>query len=85
MPKKSKTTTVPITKISIENRSKWDTMYAVYMVAERMQCESGYIMSHRDVGCTFQHKGGVNISVLPISKAYPEDTLFFYLHDRKEN
>lgn len=86
MPKKSKTTTVPITKISIENVSKWPTMYATLKVNGLLQDEDDrdYILSHRDVGCTFQHKDGVNIGVLPVSKAYPADTLFFYLHDSKE-
>lgn len=83
MAKKTKPATAPITKVIIENRSKWPTMYAVYMVSERMQCENGYIMSNRDVGCTFRHKSGVNICVLPVSKAYPADTLFFYIHDRE--
>lgn len=84
MAKKTKPTTVPITKVSIENVSKWPTMYAVYMVSERMQCEIGYIMSNRDVGCTFMHVDGVTIAVLPVSKVHPADTLFFYIHDREE-
>ena len=72
-----------ITKVIIENRSKWPTIYAVYMVSERMQCEHAFIISHRDVGCTFRHKSGVNIGVLPVSKTHPADTLFFYIHDRE--
>ena len=80
--KRKENTAVPITNVRIENRSKWPTMYAVYMVSEIMQTGHGYIMSHRDIGCTFRHKGGVNVSVAPVSKACPEDTLYFYISDR---
>ena len=85
MAKKSKPATA-ITKVGIENVSKWPTMYAVMKVNGLLQDDDDrdYIMSHRDVGCTFRHIDGVNVCVLPVSKVYPADTLFFYIHDRME-
>lgn len=85
MAKKLKPATVPITKVSIENVSKWPTIYATIKANGHLQDEDDreFILSNRDVGCTFRHLDEVNICVLPVSKAYPADTLYFYIHNRE--
>ena len=70
-----------ITKIQIENRSKLTISDCIQHVAHLMNVESAFIAGSRDKGCTFRFYNGVNIGISPICKAFPEDTLFFYIHN----
>ena len=69
-----------ITKIHIDNRSKWTVSVCMQHVAHLMETETAFIAESRNTGCTF-HFCRVNIGILPICKAFPEDTLFFYIHN----
>ena len=70
-----------ITKIQIENRSKWPISTCIQNVAHLVETESAFVVRSRGKGCTFRFHDGVNVGILPVSKAYPEDTLFFYIHN----
>lgn len=70
-----------IEKIQIENRSKWDLTECLQHVMNLIQTEQEYLSSARAVGCTFRFRDGVNVGILPVSLAAPEDTLYFYIHN----
>ena len=73
--------TIRIEKIQIENRSKWEWTDCFRHVMNLVKEEQEFISKHRDVGCTFRYVGAVNVSILPVSQAAPEDTLYFYIHN----
>ena len=70
-----------ITKIHIENHSRWTISECVKHIAHLMDTESDFIAGSRDKGCTFTFSGGVSIGIFPICPAFPEDTLAFYIID----
>lgn len=71
-----------ITKIHIENHSRWTISECVKHIAHLMDTESDFIAGSRDKGCTFTFSGGVSIGIFPICPAFPEDTLAFHIIDK---
>ena len=70
-----------IEKIQIENRSKWELTDCLQHVMNLIQTEREYLSEHRNEGCTFRFRDGVNIGILPVSRMAPEDTLCFYINN----
>ena len=70
-----------ITKIHIENTSRWTISECVKDVSHLMETEAAFIAESRDKGCTFTFSGGVSIGIFPICPAFPEDTLAFHIID----
>lgn len=70
-----------ITKIHIENTSRWTISECVKHVSHLMETEAAFIAGSRDKGCTFTFSGSVSIGIFPICPAFPEDTLAFHIID----
>lgn len=70
-----------ITKIHIENTSRWTISDCIQHVAHLMETEAAFIARSRDKGCTFTFSSGVSIGIFPICPAFPEDTLAFHIID----
>ena len=70
-----------IQKIQIENKSSLSITDCLSKVLDLIKKESKFIMSTRKCGSHFTFAKFV-ISFGPVCKAWPEDTLFIYVHDK---
>lgn len=72
-----------IKKIQIENTSSLTISECVKYISDLLDTESTFIDESRDKGCTFTYTDNV-IVIFPISPIFPEDTLSFYIFDKKD-